>query len=69
MEVMQPKLTINIDARWDWPSPAATPAELKRRDIAEHILNMAVDRQRDYIRDVIAMECIKMYTDETIHMG
>jgi len=67
MEVMQPKLTIDINARWDWPSPAVTPEELKRRDTAEHILNMAVDSQRDYISDVIAMECIKLYADyETI---
>ena len=64
---MQPKLTIDINARWDWPSPAVTPAELKRRDTADRILNMAVDSQKDYIREIIALECIKLYADyETI---
>jgi hypothetical protein len=60
---MQPKLTIDIDARWDWPSPPTTPEELKRRDTAERVLQQAADSQMDYIRDVIAMECIKLYTD------
>jgi hypothetical protein len=66
-KVMQPKLTININARWDWPSPPTNPEELKRRDTVDRILNMAVDSQKDYIREIIALECIKLYADyETI---
>jgi uncharacterized protein YutE (UPF0331/DUF86 family) len=45
-------------------SPAVTPEELKRRDTVEHILNMAVDSQMDYIREIIALECIKLYSDD-----